>query len=163
LVDATHGACHRGRVADVAANELDLALDLGEPPRRAPGIVVEHPQRLALLQQRLDQRRADEAGAAGHQDAPRAHVRPSPPVAVGGEPRIKCPPPWARRAASIRHCTRYPSAKPGAGLPPATQASMKRPTSRPTGTTRTSASSAAPKSSTGTVCSAASPRRACCS
>ncbi len=81
LVDAAHGGLDRGRVADVAADELDVALDAGEPPQRAAGIVVEHAHGVAAPQQRLDQRRADEAAAAGHQDAPRAHA----PCLPGGD------------------------------------------------------------------------------
>ena len=101
LVDASRRGVDRGRVADVAADEFDVALDVGEPTQRAARIVVEHAHRLAAPHQRLDQGRADEAGAAGDQDAPRAHAAPR-----GGAMSIQRPVAWARRAASIRRCTR---------------------------------------------------------
>ena len=42
LVDAAHRGIDRRGIADVAVHELDVALDLGQPPRRAARIVVEH-------------------------------------------------------------------------------------------------------------------------
>src|SRR5262249_42686418 len=78
LVDAAHGRIHRGRVADVAADEFDVALDLPQPTQRSAGIVVEHAHRLARPYECLDQGRAEEAAAAGDQDAPRAHPSTAP-------------------------------------------------------------------------------------
>src|SRR5215475_9570250 len=78
LVDAAHGRVHRGRVADVAADEFDVALDLPQPAQRSAGIVVEHAHRLAHPHECLDQGRAEEAAAAGDQDAPRAHPSAAP-------------------------------------------------------------------------------------
>ena len=49
LVDAAHRALHRVGIADIAGDELDVAFDLGEPPRRAARIVVEHAHRAAIL------------------------------------------------------------------------------------------------------------------
>ena len=48
LVDAAHGGIDRGGVADVAADELDVVLDLLQPPQRAARIVVEHAHRVAV-------------------------------------------------------------------------------------------------------------------
>ena len=45
-----------------------------EPPRRAARIVVEHAHGMAVRDQRLHQRRADEAAAAGDEDARTAHA-----------------------------------------------------------------------------------------
>jgi hypothetical protein len=73
LVDAAQGGVDRCRVADVAADELDLALDLAQTAQRAAGIIVEHAHRVAVADQRLDQSGADEAAAAGHQNTPGAH------------------------------------------------------------------------------------------
>src|SRR5262245_18650973 len=101
LVDAARGGVDSIGIADVAADELDVAFDLGEPPQRAARIVVEHAHGLAAADERLDQRRADEARATRHQDAACAHARPSPAAMSTQRPEA-----WARRAASIRHCTR---------------------------------------------------------
>ena len=78
LVDAAHGGVDRGRVADVAGDELDVGVDLPQPAERTAGIVVEHAHPIAVAHERLDQGGADEAAAAGHQDTPGAHGRPSP-------------------------------------------------------------------------------------
>ena len=70
LVDAAHRGC-----TTVSASRMSPAMNSmsfstsGEPPRRAARIVVEHAHRVAVAHQRLHQRRADEAGAAGDQDA----------------------------------------------------------------------------------------------
>ena len=47
LVDAAHGGIDRGGIADIAADELDVVLDLLQPPQGAARIVVEHAHRLA--------------------------------------------------------------------------------------------------------------------
>ena len=60
---------HRRGIADVAGDEFDVAFDLLQAPRRAARIVVEHAHGVAVLHQRLDQRGADEAAAAGDQNA----------------------------------------------------------------------------------------------
>src|SRR5258708_39951860 len=69
LVHAAHRAFDGCSVADIAADELDVVLDGFEPPRRAARIVVEHAHRMAVLDQRLDQCRADEARTAGDENA----------------------------------------------------------------------------------------------
>jgi hypothetical protein len=68
LVHALRGARHRVGVADVAADELDVVLNLGQPARAAARIVVEHAHARARFDQRLDQAGADEAAAAGDED-----------------------------------------------------------------------------------------------
>ncbi len=78
LVDAAHGGVDRGRVANVAGDELDVGLDLPQPAQSAAGIIVEHAHRVAVAHERLDQSGADEAAAAGHQDTPGAQERHSP-------------------------------------------------------------------------------------
>src|SRR5215475_454258 len=78
LVDAAHGGVDRGRIADVAADEFDVALDLPQPAQSSAGIVVEHAHRLALAHECLDQGRAEEAAGARDQDAPRAHPSAAP-------------------------------------------------------------------------------------
>src|SRR5262249_21117063 len=81
-VDAADGRVDRGRVANVAADEFDVALDLPQPAQSSAGIVVEHAHRLALAHECLDQRRAEEAAAARDQDAPRAHPSAAPSRSV---------------------------------------------------------------------------------
>src|SRR5262245_62967840 len=78
LVDASYGSVDRIRVANVAVDEIDVALDLAQPAQGAARIVVEHAHRLAGAEQRLDQGGTDKTAAAGHQDA-RAHERVSFP------------------------------------------------------------------------------------
>ena len=73
LVDAAHGGIDCRGVADIAADELDVVSDLLQPAQGSAGIVVEHPHRLALTHQRLDQGRTDKAAAAGDQNMPWAH------------------------------------------------------------------------------------------
>ena len=102
LVDAAHGGVDRGGIADIACDEFDVAVDAGQAPRRAARIVVEHAHGVALAHERLHQRGADEAAAAGHQDAAGAHARSSAAWAISIQRPVAC----ARRAASIRHCTR---------------------------------------------------------
>src|SRR5262249_56638914 len=69
-------------------------------------------------------------------------LRPAPTrlggCAAGGATSIQRPLAWACRAASIRHCTRYPSATPGEGEPPLSRASIHRPTTPLPGETRDS-------------------------
>jgi hypothetical protein len=73
LVDAAHGRIDVGGVADVTADELDVALDLSQPAQGATGIIIEHAHRLALAHEPRDQGRAEKATAAGDQNAPYAH------------------------------------------------------------------------------------------
>src|SRR5260221_14544009 len=73
LVHAAYRAFDDCSVADIAADELDVVLDDFKPPRRAARIVVEHAHRMAVLDQRLDQRRADETRTAGDENAAWAH------------------------------------------------------------------------------------------
>ena len=61
LVHALGGAVNRSGVADIASDEFDILLDIGEPARAAARIVVEYADFLAGLHQSLDQARADEA------------------------------------------------------------------------------------------------------
>src|SRR5439155_19937876 len=42
-IDTGAGPVHRGAVADIAAHDLDVAAEVGEPPWRAAGVVVEDP------------------------------------------------------------------------------------------------------------------------
>ena len=81
-VDAAMRGIDRGRIADVAADELDVAFDLAQPAQSSAGIVVEHAHGLALAHERLDQTRTEEAAAAGDQNAPRAHSSARPSLSV---------------------------------------------------------------------------------
>ena len=73
-------AFRRGRdgfgVADIAGDEIDIRGDLLQAARVAARIVVKHPQPVSGKKERLDQTGADEAAAAGHQDAATAHRAP---------------------------------------------------------------------------------------
>jgi hypothetical protein len=73
LLDAAHGAINGSRIADIAVDELDVALDLAQPTQGAAGIIIEDPHRFALSHERPYQSRAEEAAAAGDQNAPPAH------------------------------------------------------------------------------------------
>ena len=77
LVHAARGGEHRVEIADIAADELDVLLDIGQPARPSARIVVEHAHGAAVAQQAPDQRRADEAAAAGDQHARVAHAKAS--------------------------------------------------------------------------------------
>ena len=66
-----HRLGHGRRVAHVALEQLDLAQDLGQVPDPSGGQVVQHPDGLAVLQQRPDQAGADEPGPAGDEHAHR--------------------------------------------------------------------------------------------
>src|SRR5262249_20515203 len=99
LLDAAHGAIDGSRIADVAVDELDVALDLAQAAQGPAGIIVEDAHRFAPTHEGLDQGRAEKAAAAGNQNAPRAHRLTFPPL----------PPP----AYHIRHGRALP--KPVAG------------------------------------------------
>src|SRR6516164_6948190 len=89
LVDAAHGGVDRGRIADVAADELDVAFDLAQPAQSSAGIVVEHAHFFALAHERLDQTRTEKAAAAGDQNAPRTHSSASPPLSAARKYHIR--------------------------------------------------------------------------
>ena len=102
-------ALRRGRddfgVADIAGDEIDIRGDLLQAARVAARIVVKHPQPVSGKKERLDQTGADEAAAAGHEDAATAHPRRSSPAAAGAT-FIAAPCRCDRWAASINCCTR---------------------------------------------------------
>ena len=92
-------------IADIAGDEIDIGGDLFEAARVAARIVVKHPQPVSGKKERLDQTGADEAAAAGHQDAATAHPRSSSPAAAGAT-FIATPCRCDRWAASMSCCTR---------------------------------------------------------
>src|SRR5262249_1493750 len=89
LIDAAHGGVDRSRVADVAADELDVAFDLAQPTQSSAGIVVKHAHVFALAHERLNQTRTDKAAAAGDQNAPRAHSSARPPLSAARKYHIR--------------------------------------------------------------------------
>jgi hypothetical protein len=89
LVDAAHGRVDRDRVADVSADELDVAFDLVQPAQSSTGIVVEHAHGLALAHERLDQTRTEKAAAAGDQNAPRTHSSAAPSLSAARRYHIR--------------------------------------------------------------------------
>ena len=97
LIDATHGARHHGGIADIAADEFDVAFDLPQAARRAARIVVQHPHGVAFFHQRLDERRTDEAAAAGDQYGIHACFSMDSVSTSSQQPLL-----WARRAVSSK-------------------------------------------------------------
>jgi len=89
LVDAAHGGVDRGCVADVAADELDVAFDLAQPAQGSAGIVVKHAHVFALAHERLDQTRTEKAAAAGDQNALRAHSSARPSLSAARKYHIR--------------------------------------------------------------------------
>ena len=85
----------RGGVANVAGDEFDVVCNIGEPARMPARIVVEHAHAAARAQQRLHQAGADEAAAAGDEDAGahEAASRPisAPAVAIQAPLRLRTP------------------------------------------------------------------------
>src|SRR3974390_2636639 len=74
LVHALGRGLDRHGVADIAGDELDLACDSGEPARRPTRIVVKYTHLRATSHQRLYQRGADEAAAAGDKNLRSGHA-----------------------------------------------------------------------------------------
>jgi hypothetical protein len=71
--DAAHRVVHSLVAAQLALDDLEFLDDVGEVPSVAGGEVVEHAHGVALLEQSPREVRADEAAAAGDEDAP-AHT-----------------------------------------------------------------------------------------
>ena len=74
-LDAADGRVHALVRAEVALDDLDVPSELREVRPAAGREVVEHADVVAALEQRLDEVRADEAGAAGDEDALHAAPR----------------------------------------------------------------------------------------
>jgi len=67
VADALDGALDVARAPQVAFDELDPVEERGDVVALAGREVVEHADALALGEERLDDVRADEAGATGHE------------------------------------------------------------------------------------------------
>src|SRR5262249_57530537 len=76
-------------MGDVAAEELEVGLDLALPAQSSAGIIVKHAQFLALAHERLDQTRTEKAAAAGDQNAPRAHSSAAPSLSAARRYHIR--------------------------------------------------------------------------
>ena len=72
-LDAAHGVVDALVAAQLALDDLDVVLQAGEVRAVAGREVVEHANGVAALEQRADEVRADEAGAAGDED-PATHA-----------------------------------------------------------------------------------------
>ena len=67
---------HSRRIANITRDEFDVLGNVAEPARTAARIVIEHAHPIARADQLLHQSGADEAAAAGDQDAGLAHGAP---------------------------------------------------------------------------------------
>src|SRR5690348_17265635 len=109
LVHSFCGLRDRGGVANIAGDELNALFNSSQPPWRAARVVVEHAHLMAGTHECGHESGADEAAAAGDEDA--THGRA--PLLMPACARSIHAPDWCeRRAASISACTRWPSAKP---------------------------------------------------
>ena len=69
-VDPADGVVHALVAPQLPLDDLDVGVEPGEVVPVAGGEVVEHAHAVAALEQRVYQARADEAAAAGDEDAP---------------------------------------------------------------------------------------------
>jgi hypothetical protein len=65
-IDTSYGRLNCARITDITSAKFDGSGSVGQFTDGASGIVIQHANPMALLQQPLHKRAADEPGSSGH-------------------------------------------------------------------------------------------------